>query len=174
MALSTEQPTYTDIGATIAGSRPDGYYHDYCEAEIGQGSVAFERAVSGLQQWKAHQVVGIRVFPDSAELLTGVTVIVTLGTALVALAAPCRIVGVIDEPDRWGFAYGTLPGHPEQGEECFVVSCSDNDVIRFEIIAFSRPGDSLTRVAGPIGRAVQKRATSGYLNALRRFVGQGT
>ena len=29
------------------------------------------------------------------------------------LRAPCRVVYVIDEPDVRGFAYGTLPGHPE-------------------------------------------------------------
>ena len=36
------------------------------------------------------------------------------------LQAPCRVVYVIDEPDIRGFAYGTLPGHPESGEERFV------------------------------------------------------
>jgi hypothetical protein len=28
--------------------------------------------------------------------------------------AVCRVVAVIDEPDRFGFAYGTLPDHPER------------------------------------------------------------
>jgi uncharacterized protein (UPF0548 family) len=30
---------------------------------------------------------------------------------------PCRVVYVVDEPRRAGFAYGTLPGHPEIGGE---------------------------------------------------------
>ena len=93
----------------------------------------------------------------------------TLGTPVVALAAPCRIVGLIDEPTRWGFAYGTLPGHPEQGEEAFVVSMSDESV-RFDIMAFSRPGDSVVRLSGPIGRGVQRAGTKAYLRALRQFV----
>ena len=59
------------------------------------------------------------VFPGAQEILTGATVVVTLGTPIVALAVPCRIVSVIDGQTRWGFAYGTLPGHPEQGEEAF-------------------------------------------------------
>jgi len=76
-------------------------------------------------------------------------VVVTLGTPWLSLAAPCRIVGVLDEPDSWGFAYGTLPGHPEQGEESFVVSIGGDDVVRFRITAFSRPGEWIARLAGP-------------------------
>ena len=37
------------------------------------------------------------------------------------VTAPCRVVYVVDEPDRRGFAYGTLTGHPESGEELFTV-----------------------------------------------------
>ena len=98
--------------------------------------------------------------------------VVTLGLPFMALAAPCRIVGVIDEPTRWGFAYGTLPGHPEQGEEAFIVSMSADETVCFEIIAFSRPGDSLVRLSGPMGRSLQGGGTKGYLRALRRFVEQ--
>jgi uncharacterized protein (UPF0548 family) len=97
-------------------------------------------------------------------------VVVTLGTPVLALAAPCRIVGVVDEPTRWGFSYGTLPGHPEQGEEAFVVSMSPDETVHFDIVAFSRPGDSLVRLSGPIGRGVQKVGSKGYLRALRQFV----
>ena len=32
-----------------------------------------------------------------------------------------RVVFVIDEPGRFGFAYGTLPRHVESGEERFLV-----------------------------------------------------
>jgi uncharacterized protein (UPF0548 family) len=79
-------------------------------------------------------------------------------------------VGVVDEPTRWGFAYGTLPGHLEQGEEAFVVSTSPEETVRFDIVAFSRPGDSVVRLSGPIGRGFQRVGTKGYLRALRRFV----
>ena len=94
----------------------------------------------------------------------------TLGTPIAALAAPCRIVGVIDGQTRWGFAYGTLPGHPEQGEESFAVSMSADRTVRFEIEAFSRPGDPIVRLSGPIGRGIQRGGTRSYLSALRRFV----
>ena len=39
----------------------------------------------------------------------------TLGCSL----APA-VVYIIHEPDRQGFAYGTLPGHPESGDEALM------------------------------------------------------
>jgi uncharacterized protein (UPF0548 family) len=164
------QPTYAEIGATLAGVRPEGFHHDRYETVLGHGSEAFERAVNGLKTWEAHRVPGVRVFPEEQEIKTGATVIVTLGTTLVSLAAPCRVVSVIDGQVRWGFAYGTLPGHPEQGEEAFVVSISPDDSVRFEILAFSRPADPIVRLSGPVGRAFQKGGTNGYLRALRRYI----
>ena len=105
--------------------------------------------------------------------MAGATVVVTLGTHWLELLAPCPIVGVLDEPDRWGFAYGTLPGHPEQGEESFVVSINGDDEVTFKITAFSRPGERLTRLAGPIARTIQSAGTNGYVKALKGFVDQG-
>lgn len=164
------EPNYTDIGATLAGKRPDGFHHDHYEAVLGEGPGTFRRAVTGLKTWKAHRLPGMGVFPDHQEVLTGATVVVTLGTPIVALVVPCRIVGVIDRQTRWGFAYGTLPGHPERGEEAFIVSIEPDQTVRFEIEAFSRPGDPLVWLSGPIGRSIQRGGTAGYLRALKRFV----
>lgn len=38
-----------------------------------------------------------------------------------SLRIPCRVVYLIDDPDLVGFAYDTLPGHPEAGEEHFAL-----------------------------------------------------
>ncbi|HEX3795042.1 MAG TPA: DUF1990 domain-containing protein [Acidimicrobiales bacterium] len=168
--LQSAVPNYDDIGATLAGKQPEGFHHDHYEVVLGHGAEVFQRAVTGLKTWKAHRLPGMRVYPGDLEIRTGATVVVTLGTSIVALAAPCRIVAVIDGQTRWGFAYGTLPGHPEQGEEAFVVSISPDQSVHFEIEAFSRPGDSLVRLSGPIGRGVQRGGTGGYLRALKGFV----
>jgi uncharacterized protein (UPF0548 family) len=166
-------PTYSELGSTLAGDCPEGYRQDHYQIDLGRGTDRFRLAANGLQSWKAHDVRGIEVFPKNAQILIGVTVIVTLGTPLFALAAPCRIVEVVDEPDRLGFAYGTLPGHPEQGEEAFMVSISADKSVRFDVWAFSRPGDTIVRLSGPIGRGIQRIGTNGYLRALQRFVDQG-
>ena len=82
------------------------------------------------------------------------------------LRAPVRVVYVVDEPARRGFAYGTLPGHPESGEEAFVVEISEGGSIVLTITAFSRPATRLARAAGVLGRRVQSRITDRYLSAL--------
>jgi uncharacterized protein (UPF0548 family) len=164
------EPTYSEVGATLRGEYPHGYRHDSYAADLGSGRAVFQRASTGLQAWQGHQVPGIDVLPHATSIEVGATVVVTLGTPWLALAAPCRIVGIINEPERWGFAYGTLPGHPEQGEESFVVTIDGDDAVRFRITAFSRPGEWITRLAGPVGRAVQTAGTNGYLRALKRFV----
>ncbi len=68
---------------------------------------------------------------------------------------------------RQGFAYGTLKGHPERGEESFVI---ERDVhtgtVTATVRAFSRPGRWSTKLLGPIGRLLQSWMTNRYLNAL--------
>jgi uncharacterized protein (UPF0548 family) len=172
-ALRAVEPSYTEIGYTLAGTKPSGYRNNRYMAVLGQGPEAFELAVDGLRSWKAHRLPGIEVLPSETQIRSGATVIVTLGTPALSLAAPCRIVDVVDESSRWGFAYGTLPGHPEHGEEAFEVGISADGAVRFEITPFSRPGNQTVRLLGPVGRAIQMAATNGYLRALQRFVAQG-
>jgi NADH dehydrogenase len=169
-AAETADPTYPERGATLTGEQPEGYHHLSATIVIGRGPQVFARASQGLHTWRAHRFNGVRVFPADAPVQAGATVVVTLGARIGAIAAPCRIIATLEEPQCFGFAYGTLPGHPEQGEESFVVTLADDGVIRFEIRAFSRPGDPLTRLAGPLGRKVQSIATKQYQRALSRFV----
>jgi uncharacterized protein (UPF0548 family) len=171
--LGSAQPTYSEVGATLAAKKPEGFHHDHFEDVLGEGPEAFLTAVIGLKTWKAHRLPGMRVFPEDLPIHTGATVVLTLGTPILSIAAPCRVVGVVDGQTRWGFAYGTLPGHPEQGEECFAVSKAADGTVHFEIEAFSRPADPIVRLSGPFGRGVQRGATGAYLSALKRFVQDG-
>ena len=109
------------------------------------------------------------MFPTDAPLAAGVDVIAVARVGPIHALAPCRIAYVHDEPDRFGFAYGTLPGHPERGEEAFIVERDAQDLATFSIIAFSRPADLAARLGRPVARAIQQRTTNAYLEALRRF-----
>jgi uncharacterized protein (UPF0548 family) len=165
--------TYGEIGGTLTGTVPPGFRTARDEIALGRGVGVFSRATVGLQTWQAHRLAGVEVFPKGARIETGETVVVTIGTPLLALAAPCRIVGVRDARGQWGVAYGTLPGHPEQGEEAFVLTMDDDASVRFVITSFSRPADPLVRLSGPVARGVQVLATKGYLRSLHRFVERG-
>jgi uncharacterized protein (UPF0548 family) len=96
--------------------------------------------------------------------------VVTFHLGPLYVAAPCQLVYVTDEADRFGFAYGSLPGHPERGEEAFHIRRDADGAVMFDIVVFSRPADLLARIGSPIARAVQRRVTKGYLEGVREFV----
>jgi uncharacterized protein (UPF0548 family) len=158
-------PTYAEVGATRADDMPPHYVHD--RSRVGLPTGSFDRAADALHRWQAHRGAGVDVHPGDAPLRPGADVVVVASVGPVRALAPCRIVYLIDEPDRFGFAYGTLPGHPEQGEEAFVVERVGADV-SFSIVAFSRPAELLARVGRPVARRVQRRVTHAYLDAIRR------
>ena len=172
--LDAEDVTYDEVGCTFPERAVDGFRCEHAEIHLGHGPMVFERAVEGLKTWKAHRLPGMKVVPSGRAIRSGDSVIVTLGSTSFALAVPCRIIKVIDDDHRWGFSYGTLPGHPVQGEESFVVSRSATGDVRFEITAISRPGLALVRLMGPIGRTGQSLATRGYQHSLQRFVRTST
>jgi uncharacterized protein (UPF0548 family) len=65
------------------------------------------------------------------------------------------VVWTAYEKDRTGFAYGTLSGHPEKGEESFVVDYREDGSVWFTVMAFSSPARWFTRLAGPLVPVVQ-------------------
>ena len=112
-----------------------------------------------------HRRAGVRRIAGSERVATGADVVFRF----VGQRIPCRVISVVDEDDRRGFTYGTLPGHPECGEERFVVERdSATGVVTATITAFSKPGGWRTRLLGPVGRIVQARMTQRYLDALAR------
>jgi len=159
--------TYQETGATRERDLPHGYTHDRYRIDLEPGS--FERAQQGLRSWQAHRGAGVEVYPSIAPLEPGTDVIVTAHAGPLRALAPCRIIYAIDEPDRFGFAYGTLPGHPECGEEAFIVERDAGGNTTFEIIAFSRPAELVARIGRPVARRIQQRTTRAYLEALRAF-----
>ena len=110
------------------------------------------------------------LFPIDVPLEVGETVLILLGTNLFAVVAPCRVVQIVDLPQRFAFAYGTLPHHPEIGEEMFEVRIGDDGQVNFNIRAFSRAGLPSVRSLGPLARKVQARTTKKYLTSLHSFV----
>jgi uncharacterized protein (UPF0548 family) len=159
--------TYPEAGAT-AGLLPPAYHHLRRTVTIGYGTQAFTTAADALAGWQVHVGAGLHVSASAPTAEPGSVVQLSLGLGAIQVGAPCRVVYVIDEPDRRGFAYGTLPGHPERGEEAFIISRRPDATVTFTITAFSSPASSLAKAAGPFGRAIQRRITSRYLRAIPR------
>jgi uncharacterized protein (UPF0548 family) len=162
--------TYAEVGATLGGVLPDGYQHDHSSIDLGRGDEVWARARLGIDRWEAPTAAGIDIEPPGAPIAVGTTVGIITRLGPLHVLAACRIVAVVDERDRYGFAYGTLPAHPEEGEERFLVTRADDGSVRFEITAFSRSHDLLTKLGGPVARRVQQRASRRYLEGMRTFV----
>ncbi len=161
--------TYFDVGATIVGRVPKGFSGKRMAQTIGHGGDAFERARLGLQTWAAHR--GTRVEPfEATPVAQGETVLLVLGLGPADVRIACRILMVTDTPSAFGFVYGTLPVHPECGEERFLVELEADGTVRFTIEVFWKPNHPLAVIGAPVARRMQHRFTQGYLDALAHFV----
>lgn len=161
--------TYPEQGATREADLPAGYRHVLRRARLGAGAATFDRAADALFAWRMHRGAGLAVLKAPPRVAPGEVVVTRLGPPLLGPLAPCRIVYVVDEPRRRGFAYGTLPGHPASGEEAFLVEWTDDDSVYLNIRAFSRPATLLARLGGPLTRRAQDIVTDRYVAALRRL-----
>jgi uncharacterized protein (UPF0548 family) len=160
--LATMTFTYQRVGAT-AGELPDGYHHVRKTAVIGTGRPRFDDAAGKVMRWGMLRGAGVRVEASSEVAAVGSEVLVGIGP----LRAPCRVVYVIDEENRRGFAYGTLAGHPESGEELFAVRYhpTTGDV-HAEVVAFSRHATWWSRLGAPVTSLAQRLITTRYMTAL--------
>ncbi len=168
--LRTAPLTYGEQGQTRSENLPAGYHYQQATAVIGRGDDAWDKAKEALLTWQCHRRAGLRVFPSDAPIDPGTVVIAAAHLGLLYLLIPCRVVYRTDEPGRFGFAYGTLPGHPEHGEEAFHVVRDEAGVVSFDVVAFSKAADLLTKLGGPVTRLAQALATRRYLDGIRAHV----
>ncbi|MER8232896.1 DUF1990 domain-containing protein [Streptomyces sp. NPDC101490] len=172
--LSRPRPalTYGETGATRApADLPDGYRHLRCTTVVGHGRAAFERAGTAVTTWRMHRDSGASLLADAGRAAPGTAVEVSIGLGPFRLTAPCSVIWTAYEDRRTGFAYGTLTGHPECGEESFVVELEDDGTVRFTVTAFSRPATWYTRLAGPLVPPLQRAYAHRLGRTLRRLVG---
>ena len=131
--------TYTEVGAT-ARDLPAGYRHVRLSHRIGTGRPRFEEAAAAVLRYEMLRGAGLRVTATSEVAEVGADVLGRLGP----FVAPCRVVYVLAEKNRRGFAYGSLPGHAVSGEEFFGVRYeSPEDAVYAEVVAFSRDRKSV-------------------------------
>lgn len=126
----------------------------------------FARVADALLAWDIHRAAGFRIVEAAPTA--------EVGTRLIARApffpvtSRCEVTAVVDEPERRGFTYRTLPGHPLEGEETFRVELRDGRTM-FGVSERSRPASLLTRLPG--ARWFQGRINERYLTAATRIAG---
>ncbi len=165
----TAELTYGPVGVSTSGEVPAGFERQHFRRSLGSADAAFDAASGAIRDWQAHKGSGLVVCADGPPAVGSV----------VAMSAPlpvgyidvvCRVVSVIDEADRFGFAYGSLPVHAERGEEAFMIERLPGREVSFRIDVVSRPLHPLARLCPPITKRLQRAATVRYLDAMTAAV----
>ena len=161
--------SYPEVGAT-ATSPPHGYNVDRARFLLGQGPGAFSRGKLAIERWEMfHNGWTHLCWPD-APIECGANVALLARCLGLYSINFCRIVYVIDEPRKYGFAYGTLPDHVEAGEERFAVEWLEDGTVWYDIFAFSRPRHVLAGIASPAVRGLQSKFRRDSGRAMQRAV----
>jgi uncharacterized protein (UPF0548 family) len=149
--------TYHPVGCTRTKVCPNGFDADYLSVQIGiGGQPTFEKAKQAIKSW--------RMFPNGwTEIVPHVPIAIGQQVSMYARFGgfwwrnACKIVYVVDEPDKYGFAYGTTPGHMECGEELFLIECLPDGTIWYTIRAYSKPRHIFAKIGYPLMRLLQAR-----------------
>ena len=148
--------TYHEVGATNT-TPPAGYTVDHNRVKLGQGEGTYRAALAALKYWQHFDLGWVTIVPRGVPIEVGAIVAVKARAFGSWSLNASRVVYVISEPRRFGFAYGTLPNHVESGEERFLIEWSPDDSVWYDILAFSRPRHPLIKMSFPLARMLQKR-----------------
>ena len=172
--------TYESVGGTArSGEYPAGFTVDRQSVVLGSGSEVFLAARRGIEAWAQFDLGWCEAWPRETPIRTSEVVAVIARSMGLWWTNAARIVYVVDEPvelkggsvAKFGFAYGTLPGHVEAGEELFLIEWDQStDAVIYSILAFSRPRHPLTRLGRPLVRRLQQRFREDSSAALQRWV----
>lgn len=171
--LATERSlafSYPGVGLTQQAIAPSGYDHDFNSVALGQGEAAWAAAKEAVRQWQMFPTGWTSIRPANMPIRTGEVVAMTARVLGIWWLNACRIVYVLDNDWQFGFAYGTLPGHVERGEELFLVERTDDGSVHYRLRAFSRPRHWLARLGYPLARAYQRRFVRDSKASMQRFV----
>lgn len=162
--LAARRFNYDCVGSTTDEAKtPTGYHRLQIRERVGDAA-AFERLAEAVMRFDMHRAAGIRMQATTARAEIGT---MTLGR-LAVIPVPCKVVWVVNEADRIGFAYGTLDGHPEAGEEAFIVT-RESVGTWFTLLAYSRPATWYARLGGPVTCIAQTQAAHHYARSLRKL-----
>jgi uncharacterized protein (UPF0548 family) len=168
---------YAEVGQSL-GPTPAGYAANHGRVRLGYGGAIFNKAVEALRGWRMFDLGWVSLCWPDAEIEVGTTVAALTRHFGFWSLHPARIVFLVDDDDarmrRKGFAYGTLQGHGERGEETFIIEwLHSDDSVWYDLRSFSRPGQLLTALGYPIARMLQNRFARESTQMMLKVVGEG-
>ena len=136
---------------------PKGYRRDDYQIRLGEGEACFHEARNLIEGWGMFSLPWVKLHHGEKGQRIGQDVVVCFHLLSTWWTSPCRVIYVVNEARRYGFAYGTLPPHVEKGEELFEVVWKADDSVWYHIKAISRPGWWGVWMVYPWSRRLQRR-----------------
>jgi uncharacterized protein (UPF0548 family) len=163
---SDQWSTLTHPADRVWNDRSRGYRRWEKSTVLGTGTAVWEWAREEVLRWGVKTRSGF-VIPSAQTATEGSRPVIVAHAFGLSIREPVEVVDVVDSPDRVGFAYRTLPGHPVSGEEAFIVH-RDGAAVVLTIRSLTRPSDSgRWRLMYPGLLVAQQVARRRYLRALR-------
>jgi uncharacterized protein (UPF0548 family) len=161
--------TYPHVGSTMNSVIPDGYVADHNRISLGNGEERWAASRSLVEHWKMFDFPWVELCWPETPLRADENVAILVSHLGFWSLNDARIVYVVDEPNRFGFAYGTLSRHGESGEERFLVERDPaTGEVFYDLFAFSKPNYLLARLGYLFARSLQKRFARDSMQAMVR------
>lgn len=168
------QPNYAEIGWTRDGRAPDWAKTGYLRVKLGEGKATWEAAREVLDTgaffggWVRHLGTAQRMEVGETVALS-VRLVGGARFGVYSLIAN-RVLYRLDEPDCFGYGYGTLPGHLVRGEERFLLERSPVGEVWFSLLTFSQAALPLVQLAQPFVTLAQQRGARHYAGGMGRVL----
>jgi uncharacterized protein (UPF0548 family) len=160
--------SYLPIGCTRSPQPVPGFWRDETSVQLGRGEALYRAAAERANRAEFYPGSMAELHAPQRPLEAGDTLVVVYRVPILPLwiVMPTRVIYRFDDaessPDgtrhQCGFAYGTVTGHPEAGEERFEVSWNEQtDEVWFRILVIARPAWLLAWLGFPFTRREQFR-----------------
>jgi uncharacterized protein (UPF0548 family) len=160
--------SYGFVGCTRDQPQPRrGWNIDRHRMLLGNGQEVFRTARRAIENWQMFpREVATLCWPQPPREGLDVAVLYWAAPVRLWLLLAARVVYCLSETierdsrtiERFGFAYGTLPDHPERGEERFLVEWDHrDDTVWYDLLAVSQPRHWLARLGYSYTRYEQAR-----------------
>ena len=168
------EPTHRGVGLSRNAQHPHGYFVNHKNAIIGRGREDFLAARRAMLGWQMFRMGWVELCFSDSPIEVGAVVAVLAHRCGLWSLNPCKIIYTIDDEGpvaRFGFGYGTLPGHIMRGEERFLLSFDPiSNEVSYDIFAFAQPDHPLASLFFPILRLFQRQFVSASAAAMTQAV----
>jgi uncharacterized protein (UPF0548 family) len=165
--MPTMDLSYEEVGATRLEeeSWATGPRRLESRVRLGSGDECWTTSAGAVMRWAVKTRSGFRIMGEPVVTL-GADYDLVFRCARLTVREPVRVVGLVDQGSRRGFAYGTRLGHPVSGEEAFIVHRDETGEVWLTVRSMTMPAPGWRRVGFPLFLTAQRVLRRRYLRSL--------